>query len=637
MVLVFGGTTEGRRAVEVLEEAGTPYYYSTRGREQSVSLVSGRRIAGAMDVPAIETFCREHAIRLIVDAAHPFAEQLHHNLWQAAQDTGIPLVRYERIYPPHTDDITWCRDYEEAVSKMQQQGIGRLLALTGVQTIGRLRRFWQQDECWMRILDREQSREIARREGFPEDHLVYYSDEDEQTRQLIEQLRPQAILTKESGLSGGFCEKVEAAKAAGVKVFVVERPYINPPTSNFQHLKIVNGPHGLRRMVEHFVPDFFPLKTGLTTGTCATAAAIAAVTGEKTVSVLLPNGEDIEVEVSQVEKGRATVVKQAGDDPDITDGLEICVTVEPGGDGGIEIRGGEGVGRVTLPGLGLPIGAAAINEVPQQMIRENLLRLNTPRSPENISRTPVPPHPRPPENISRTPAPSHPRTPENISPLLVTISVPKGREIARQTFNPRIGVVDGISIIGTSGIVRPLSSEAWISSIRKEMAVGWQTQQAQTGSQQEALIVINSGARSERFLRRRFSQLPEQAFVHYGNFIGETLQTAHELGVSHVVMGVMIGKAVKLAEGHVNTHSHEVTMNRTFLLELATEAGIDDKTRERMASLNMARELWDLVPPEAMSRLAHIIAGRCHRHCAPLLPNGQLQVLLISEQGDVFE
>ena len=622
MVLVFGGTTEGRRAVEVLEEAGTPFYYSTRGREQAVSLVNGRRMAGAMDVAAIETFCREHNIRLVVDAAHPFAEQLHHNLWQAAQQTGIPLVRYERIYPPHTDDITWCRDYEEAVSKMQQQGIGRLLALTGVQTIGRLRRFWQQDECWMRILDREQSREIARREGFPEDHLVYYSDEDEQTRQLIEQLRPQAILTKESGLSGGFCEKVEAAKAAGVKVFVVERPYINPPTSNFQHLKIVNGPHGLRRMVEHFVPDFFPLKTGLTTGTCATAAAIAAVTGEKTVSVLLPNGEDIEVEVSQVEKGRATVVKQAGDDPDITDGLEICVTVEPGGDGGIAIRGGEGVGRVTLPGLGLPIGAAAINEVPQQMIRENLLRLNPPRSPENIS---------------RTPAPSHPRTPENISPLLVTISVPKGREIARQTFNPRIGVVDGISIIGTSGIVRPLSSEAWISSIRKEMAVGWQTQQAQTGSQQEALIVINSGARSERFLRQLFPLLPEQAFIHYGNFIGETLQIAHELGVSRVVMGVMIGKAVKLAEGHVNTHSHEVTMNRTFLLELATEAGIDDKTRERIASLNMARELWDLVPPETMSRLAHIIVGRCHRHCAPLLPNGQLQVLLISEQGDVFE
>ena len=637
MVLVFGGTTEGRRAVEVLEEAGTPFYYSTRGREQAVSLVNGRRMAGAMDVEAIEGFCREHNIRLVVDAAHPFAEQLHHNLWQAAQQTGIPLVRYERIYPPHTDDITWCRDYEEAVSKMQQQGIGRLLALTGVQTIGRLRRFWQQDECWMRILDREQSREIARREGFPEDHLVYYSDEDDQTRQLIEHIRPQAILTKESGLSGGFCEKVEAAKAAGVKVFVVERPYINPPTSNFQYLKIVNGPHGLRRMVERFVPDFFPLKTGLTTGTCATAAAIAAVTGEKTVSVLLPNGEDIEVEVSQVEKGRATVVKQAGDDPDITDGLEICVTVEPGGDGGIAIRGGEGVGRVTLPGLGLPIGAAAINEVPQQMIRENLLRLNIPRSPENISRTPVPPHPRPPENISRTPAPSHPRTPENISPLLVTISVPKGREIARQTFNPRIGVVDGISIIGTSGIVRPLSSEAWISSIRKEMAVGWQTQQHQSDGQQEPMIVINSGARSERFLRQLFPLLPEQAFVHYGNFIGETLQIAHELGVMRVVMGVMIGKAVKLAEGHANTHSHEVTMNRTFLLELATEAGIDDKTRERMASLNMARELWNLVPPEAMSRLAHIIAGRCHRHCAPLLPNGQLQVLLISEQGDIYE
>lgn len=610
MILVFGGTTEGRRAVEVLEEAGTPYYYSTRGREQDVQLVNGKRLAGAMDVGATVAFCRQNAIRLIVDAAHPFAEELHRNLLVAAGTTALPLVRYDRIYPPHTDDITWCADYDEAIALLKQAGITRLLALTGVQTIARLRPYWLKGECWMRILDRESSRRMARSEGFPEDHLVYYAEGEDQTAQLIRETRPQAILTKESGLSGGFQEKVEAARQAGIRIFVVMRPRIDATAVPDITYSAVNGPHGLRRAVERLVPDFFPLKTGLTTGTCATAAAIAALTGQRVVGVRLPNGEDIDVEVAKVGKGSATVVKQAGDDPDITDGLEICATVQrtettrEDAAADIEIRGGEGVGRVTLPGLGLPIGAAAINEVPQQMIRENLRRVAGLLQPDFR--------------------------------LTVTISVPRGREMARQTFNPRIGVVDGISIIGTSGIVRPLSSEAWISSIRKEMgvalAVGGMTEGGEA-----PLIVINSGARSERFLRRRFPQLPEQAFVHYGNFIGETLQTARELGVRRLAMGVMIGKAVKLAEGHANTHSHEVTMNRLFIAQLAQEAGADGQALERIASLNMARELWDIVPHDIMGRLAHIIADRCHRHCAPLVPQARLQVLLISEQGDIYE
>ena len=256
----------------------------------------------------------------------------------------------------------------------------------------------------------------------------------------------------------------------------------------------------------------------------------------------------------------------------------------------IIIKGGTGIGTVTLPGLGLPVGSPAINPVPQQMIRDNLL----------------------------------PLLKENEC-VEVVISTPQGEEIGARTFNPRIGVQGGISIIGTSGIVQPFSNEARIESIRREMSVG-----VATGSPR---IVINSGAKSEEFLRDYFSVLPPQAFIHYGNFIGEAIRFANELGVTHLSLGLMIGKAVKLAEGHLDTHSHKITMNQTFIQQLVTEAGI---RTELLPPLNMARELWDILSPDDMQRLASVIIQHCHTHCDPLLPNGHLDILLISENGQIL-
>jgi cobalt-precorrin-5B (C1)-methyltransferase len=441
---------------------------------------------------------------------------------------------------------------------------------------------------------------MAIREGFPEDHLVYYEHED--TASLIARLKPQAILTKESGKSGGFPEKIEAARKSGTPVFVVERP-------TFSYDNVVNGPHGLRLKIQELLPDFFELHTGLTTGTCATASAVAVLEereerreerdySKKFVSVRIPDGEDIEVKIEKIEGDTATVVKSAGDDPDLTDGLEICAKVrlfDLHDSQRIIIKGGEGVGTVTLPGLGLPIGAPAINETPQRMIRENLL----------------------------------PLLPEGKGAEVV-ISVPQGREVGAKTFNPRIGVQGGISIIGTSGIVKPFSSEAWVSSIRKEMAVGLEVVR---GERLRPEIVINSGAKSEAFLHQRFPQLPLQAFVHYGNFIGETIRIAAELGVSHLVMGVMIGKAVKLAEGNLDTHSRQVTMNRSFIQQMAIEAGLD---ASRIETLNMARELWTLYDEKEMESFGKVILRHCHEHCDALLPNGQLDILLISDQGKII-
>ena len=170
MILVLGGTTEGRLAVKVLDEAGKSYFYSTRGELQQVSCRNGERVTGGMDEQKMEEFCRSNGIRLLVDAAHPFAAQLHKTVEQVSRKLNLNVVRFERKYPPRTDDVIWCKDYNDAVLRLKEDGISRLLALTGVQTIGKLRDFWADEnlkpECWFRILDREESLSLAIGQGF---------------------------------------------------------------------------------------------------------------------------------------------------------------------------------------------------------------------------------------------------------------------------------------------------------------------------------------------------------------------------------------------------------------------------------------------------------------------------------------
>ena len=591
MILVFGGTTEGRKAVEVLEEAGTPYYYSTRSDGQKIDLVHGIHLTGGMEVPEMISCCREHDIRLIIDAAHPFAEDLHRNLFFLAKHIQAPIIRYDRIYPPHDQSLVWCKDYDDALHLLEDNHIERLLALTGVNTIGRLQPYWEKHEdCWFRILNRRVSNMIARANRFPEERLVYYETDD--TSDLIRDLQPQAIITKESGLSGGFTEKVEAAKNAGIKVFVVERPKYPPHMPNPQNVTIetVNGPYGLRRAVEKLLPEFFPLHSGLTTGTCATAAAVAEalrlVKSEMPdeVPVVLPNGETIGVPV-RYGNGYAAVFKDAGDDPDVTDGLEIQVRVKTSDS--FEIRGGEGVGTFTLPGFDYPPGEAAVNKAPRQMIRQNLEPLGV--------------------------------------PLQVTISVPEGAEIARRTFNPRLGIEGGISIIGVSGIVKPFSEEAFIDSIRKCMTVA-----KASGTDR---VVINSGGKSERFVKALYPELPQQAFVEYGNYIGETLKIAHELGFKQVTLGVMLGKAVKLAQGHLDTHSRKSVMDKSFVRQMLDEADCDVDISE----ITLARELWEKLPPHKLQSFASTIIRHCANYCHPLLPDGTLIILLIDDEGNIYD
>ncbi len=602
MILVFGGTTEGRKAVEVLEEGGSPYYYSTKTGEQDIALHHGIRLDGAMDGEAMLSFCREHDIRLIVDAAHPFASQLHQTIAHVAEALNIPVIRYERIYPPRDPDITWIDEYAELSTHLSAPTT--LLATTGVQSIGRLKPLEAAGiKVYYRILNRPSSIALARQQGATDDQLRYFADGSS-----ID-VEADAILLKESGLSGGFPEKVAAAKAKGMRIIALKRPEL--PMANCE-LPIVNGPYGLRRAVEKLLPDFYPLHSGLTTGTCATAAAVAAtlqlLKGEtpSEVQVILPNGETIPVAVGYGD-GYAYCIKEAGDDPDVTNGLMIRAKVYPqplppsgGARGGlgesIVIEGGEGVGTFTLPGFDYPPGSPAINKAPREMIRQNLKELY---------------------KLSNLPSLG--------DGLGVGLSVPQGKEIAQRTFNPRLGIEGGISIIGVSGIVKPFSEEAFIDSIRKCMTVA----KASGASR----VVINSGGKSERFVKALYPELPQQAFVEYGNYIGETLKMAHELDIKNATLGVMLGKAVKLAAGHLDTHSRKATMDKAFVRQLLCEAGCDVNVDD----VTLARELWERIPSSKLQDFATTVIRHCMQFCQPLLPNGTLTILLIDDNGKIYE
>lgn len=762
MILILGGTTEGRAAVGVAEAGNAPYYYSTKGEGQEIALTNGCRITGALNAEAMEAFCRQKEIRLLVDAAHPFAEELHRTVAGVACRLSIPVVRYERKYPPRDPEITWCDTYEEAVERMEACGVGRLLALTGVQTIRRLAPFWQKHPCWFRILARDESVALALEQGFPAERLIAASPSDAPDA-LISRLHPDALLTKESGESGYFCEKIKAAGAAGIPVFAVKRPAL--PDSFIR----VYGPNGLRKVIERLLPGFFRLRSGYTTGACATAAAKAALrallTGEaqQECTITLPGGEEVTLPVASTvfgkgmaasspftatlsgeeEVGKATlsgkknagddpdvthgqsivppgrlperrksgelsvtfkgeektgtvtgngeagdvplaaavlgkeddggvpisapvsgqavsgsvpfaactVIKDAGDDPDVTHGRAIVASVRllerrQAGEPFVLFRGGEGVGTVTLPGLGLEVGGPAINATPRRMIEQALrevlaaekasgmrpgLCMSPPsqEAPETEKVDGRSPGFRAPHTLREVPATGKSALSPDTCRVEVTISVPGGRELARRTFNPKLGIEGGISIIGTSGIVRPFSLEAFVASIRKEIEVV-----AANGIRH---LVINSGAKSERFLKARYPELPPQAFVHYGNFIGETLRIAAATSIPQVTMGIMIGKAVKLAEGFLDTHSKNVTVNRAFLREIARRAGYPDAINEAINRITLARELWDLFPSPSGNRFFSLLAECCLFHCTSLLPGKMFTLLLIDEKGHIWK
>ncbi len=602
MLLIFGGTTEGKLAVKVCDAAGKDFFYSTKTPVKNFESAHGKPVFGAMEVSDIIKFCKTNEISLIIDAAHPFALVLHSNIDNATQELNLPVIRLERLY--NTDNkhnnIKYFDSFQSLLTFIMDNPEEKLLALTGVNTIAKLKPYWQKHSTIFRIMNRQDSIDEVKKHKLSFSQIIYYN-KDEDEIELYNKIKPTAIITKESGNTGGYDKKLSAAQQLNIPVFVIKRPKLSP---NFI---VVHGEHGLRKQIEHSLPAFFELKTGYTTGSCATAAAKSAfvtlLTGEinNFIRFSLPNGESMKMEIKKTDidknKVSCTVIKDAGDDPDVTHLTEIVASVAfNNSHAGIKFLGGKGVGTVSLPGVGLDIGEPAINATPRKMMRTEIRKIKK-HFPEQWK-------------MHRTQG------------LDVTISVPQGEKLAKSTFNPRLGIVGGISIIGTSGIVKPFSSDAFIASIRKEMQVA-----KAVGCPR---IVLNSGAKSEQFIKAQYPDLPTQAFIHYGNFIGEAIRIADELAVENLTIGLMIGKAVKLADGHLDTHSKKVVMNKDFIIEIAKKSACNNATIEAIKKMNLARQLWDFIDNQAFFQE---LTNTCYFHCKPLLPQGNLELMLLDNGG----
>lgn len=306
------------------------------------------------------------------------------------------------------------------------------------------------------------------------------------------------------------------------------------------------------------------LRPGWTTGACATAAATAAYTALLTgdfpdpVTITLPRGQTpsfaLAVEELSAESAMAGVVKDAGDDPDVTHGALVRVTVRRSAPGsGVVFRAGPGVGTVTLPGLPLDVGEPAVNPVPRQMMREHMARVAVEHG--------------------------------GSGDVEITVSVDHGEEIARSTWNPRLGILGGLSILGTTGVVVPYSCSAWIDSIRRGVdvarAAGHTHVAGCTGSTSEKTVVAEYG-------------LPEIALLDMGDFAGAVLKYVRRHPVDRLTVCGGFAKLSKLAAGHLDLHSARSQVDKPFLAELARTGGADEDLTARIAAANTGLEALQL-------------------------------------------
>lgn len=322
-------------------------------------------------------------------------------------------------------------------------------------------------------------------------------------------------------------------------------------------------------MNEYIVKDGKKLRLGYTTGSCAAAAAKAAaymlLTGaiKESVSLTTPSGKVLNLDVLEIEVGpksvRCAIRKDGGDDPDITTGSLIFAEVKYAECPGVEIYGGKGVGRVTKPGLDQPVGAAAINSVPRRMIIDNV---------EEI------------KELS-----------DYEGGLAVTISVPGGEELAQKTFNPKLGIEGGISIIGTTGIVEPMSEQALIDTIKIELK-----QKREEGEEVALLVPGNYGIDYIRDVLK----LDASRVVRTSNFIGDSVDACRELGYKGVLLVGHIGKLVKLAAGVWNTHSKYGDARMEILSSFAEQCGAGKPLMEQIMNCATTDEALRILGDEGL-------------------------------------
>lgn len=352
------------------------------------------------------------------------------------------------------------------------------------------------------------------------------------------------------------------------------------------------------------------LRTGFTTGTCAAATTKAAlsmlINGKKlsNVSVSLPKGKQMTVSISwskydSDKSVTAAVIKDGGDDPDVTNGAEICAKVSfldtPDM---IIIDGGKGVGRVTKPGLGLEIGKAAINPTPLKMINQAIDEvLGELKHRYGVS---------------------------------VIISVPKGEEIAKKTDNPRLGIIGGISILGTTGIVIPYSTASFAASIRQSIDVS-----RAMGSDS---VILTTGGRSEDFARSIYgNSIADHAYIQIGDFIGFAIKQCAVKKIKKAYVVGFIGKLTKMAMGIKQTHVKGSHVDMNFLAELASRCGADSEVVNKIMLANTARHAGELVDEFGLALFYDMLCEEVHRHLSKYSESQlQIKIILLDFEGKII-
>ena len=344
------------------------------------------------------------------------------------------------------------------------------------------------------------------------------------------------------------------------------------------------------------------LRFGWTTGTCATAAVNAAytamVTGSfpKTVTVVTPIGKRANLEVALAEIGfewaKAGIIKDAGDDPDVTHGAMICATVKPAlGATGVNFRRGEGVGVITKAGLPIGVGEPAINPVPRQMMSEVIAFLaKSLNGPKDVD---------------------------------IEISVPNGASIAEKTWNPRLGIDGGISILGTSGVVRPFSCAAWIASIHRGVDV------ARANGLDH--VVGSTGNQSESAAKKRYD-LPDIALMDMGDFVGGLLKYLRHNPIPKITIAGGFAKMIKLGQGAADLHSDRSQVDFTALAKLAAPIGIE---QDFVTSANSVLEVVDMITTDKRRLLAKAVALGAHATALKTLRNAPVtvEIMVVGRDG----
>ena len=346
------------------------------------------------------------------------------------------------------------------------------------------------------------------------------------------------------------------------------------------------------------------LRRGWTTGACAAAAAAAAfrtlLTGNTQTSsqIRLPKGEEPAFSLSRserVEDGwRCGVIKDAGDDPDVTHGCEVICTVKPGAAGtGVLFKAGDGVGTVTLPGLPVPVGEPAINPGPRSIISAAITGIA--------------------------------KELKTAADVEITISIPGGQVLAEKTMNPRLGILGGLSILGTTGIVIPFSCASWINSIHRGVDVA--------RLQGITHLIAATGSTSEAAAMRDHPDLPEQAFIDMGDFAGGLLKYLRRHPAPKLTIAGGVAKLAKLSQGHLDLHSSRSSLNMAKLAETAVELGADAALAGAIINANTAMQAWQLCDDAGIPLCDAIAKGARETVMASLAGETDIDIIVYDRAG----